>query len=268
MVYDGLEYGSERGFSFTQVREFFKDTLALFGPSKAGLAALRAGIVVGDKRFIDDLKHRAMMNQYFPARPALHAMEAYFNTAEPFAGKRREHLERMNADHRFHGLLMKALINGIGTMTEIAPKDRQKLVQAVMDHDGNGAVAAITRLNRPVAGVKVITTPQAGFFHLLDFSGLRKRVYPNDLVPNKCYSGWSKVRDAHDVSGALGIAENIRTASGEWSRLEKSDMVVRVSFAMPIEDIFDFTERLQRGMKNFVRPSRASGYKAEATLAP
>lgn len=260
MVYDGLEYGDQKPFSFAQVPEFFEDTLALFGPSKAGLANLRAGLVLGGRRYIQNLDGRAMMNQYFPSKPALHAIEAYFSTKKNFVKQRKDHLDQMNSDHRFRGLLMKALINGIESMPELNAQDISALVKTVMTHKMCDHKTADLFLKQKIPGIRVVTTPQAGFFHMLDFSGLRGRLISNDFVPYKRAGGQTRVEDEEAIHHVLGGAVNLRLAAGTWTGLDANEMMARVTFAMPVADIFDVVDRLRCGMKSFVSPVNESAH--------
>ena len=112
-----------------------------------------------------------------------------------------------------------------------------------------------------------MTTPESGFFHLLDFSAMKGKVYSNEFVHYKSYGGWTAVKKEDDITNVLGHGQNLRMASGGWSRLGQDDMIMRVTFAMPVADIFEMAERVRRGMKNFVDPISAPGYKPEPVPA-
>lgn len=254
MVYDGLEYGDEKPFAFSQIKELYKHCFTLFGISKAGLANLRGAVIVADSKKLDELNRGRMMSEYFVSKPALHAMEAYFNTTEPFLSQRRKHLDRMNEAHRIRGLLMKALINGMDTMDELNDRDRQKLISTVARTNGIGRAKAIKLLTAGIDGVRVLTTPQAGFFHLIGFSALKDREYSNSYVHYKRYSGMTKVEDACALRHVFGSEHKLSFAGGSWMGLDDKSMIVRATFAMPVTDIIEVTRRLREGMKAFSEP--------------
>ncbi|MDB5491342.1 MAG: hypothetical protein JWO78_1191 [Micavibrio sp.] len=250
MVYDGLEYSSEKPFAFAQIDELYKHCFTLFGISKAGLANLRGAVIVADSQKLHDLNHDRLLSEYFISKPALHAMEAYFNVTEPFLSQRRRHLDRMNDAHRFRGLLMKALINGMDTMAELDDADRQRLVQTIA-RSGKGKAEALRLLTAGIPGLRVLTTPQAGFFHLIDFSDLKGREYSNTFVHYKRYSGMTVAEDSEAIRHVFGAGQRLSFASGSWMGLDEKAGVARATFAMPVADIIEVTERLRAGMSDF-----------------
>jgi aspartate/methionine/tyrosine aminotransferase len=255
MVYDGLEYGTEKPFSFAQIPELFKDTFVLFGTSKAGLANLRGGLIIGDSEDMYALNHRSLMNEYFPSKVALHAMEAFFNVEEPFASQRRRHLDRLNKEHRFRGLLLKALVNGVDTMPEVQPADMRRMTNALMRHFAFSRQQATGRLHRNIPALKIISTPQAGFFHLVDFSALIGREYDNIHVPYKRYGGKSVVEDGAALSHVFTTGQQLHMAGGGWMGLGDKSMIGRMSFAMPVADIIESAYRLATGCRQFQCPA-------------
>lgn len=253
MVYDGLEYGDKKAFAFAQIDELFKDTFTLAGPSKAGLASLRGGVVIADSDDIYDLERLRINNNYFPSRPTLAALEAFYSTQEPFVTARRQHFNRLNRDHRFHGLFMKALINGIDTMAEAAPADKKKIIAAYATLESCTTQNAARKLKTGIKGVTVITTPEAGFFHVLDFSTLRGHTYQN---PRNHWEDKKPFADDDSLIDMLRAGQDIQSCNASWMGLPIERLMSRATFAIPLADILEFAKRLQKGIQTLSPPEK------------
>lgn len=243
IVYDGLEYGDKKPFAFAQIPQMYKDTFTLAGPSKAGLVNLRGGVVIGHDKDICEIEKRRVEYNYFPARPTLAAMEAFYSPAEKFADARARHLARMNKEHRFRGLFMKALINGINTLDEASDDDKRKIIGVYARLEECGIKAARAALEEGIKNVKVITAPESGFFHLVDFSAWRGGRFTS------ARNSWDKDKtfeSYYDLINILSDEENIGLASAGWMGLPGDTLVTRATFAAPLEDILEYTKRLRR----------------------
>ncbi|MGZ9109171.1 MAG: pyridoxal phosphate-dependent aminotransferase [Micavibrio sp.] len=237
MIYSGLEYADqEPAFGFAQLEreaEFtgiFKNTLTLFGPSKAGLVNLRAGLVIGHDRHIDSLRKIQQTTSYFPPKLSMHALEAFYSDKKTMAGWRHKHFEQLNEAHRFAGVLMKALVNGVDDAGEISAADHTRLADLIPDSK---------RLQRGIPGIRVITKPQAGFFHLLDFSGLEGRGLRDSQ------GALSDVFTGEESIDFLSRRVGLRFAYGSWAGLNHEDGIVRASFAKPLDEIVEFARRVE-----------------------
>lgn len=242
IVYDGLEYGDAKPFAFAQIPELYKDTFTLAGPSKAGLVNLRGGVVIGNDKDIHEIEQRRVEYNYFPARPTLAAMEAFYSPAEKFAAARARHLARMNAEHRFRGLFMKALVNGLSTLAEANDADRKKIVSAYARLEKCGVKDARAALDRGIRNIKIITTPESGFFHLVDLGALRGGTY------TASHNAWDKDKkfdSYYDLANIVSGAQNIGIASAGWMGLPRDSLLMRATFAAPLEDILEYTKRLR-----------------------
>jgi aspartate/methionine/tyrosine aminotransferase len=237
MIYSGLEYaGQEPAFGFAQLEreaEFagiFKNTFTLFGPSKAGLVNLRAGLVIGHDRHIDSLRKIQQTTSYFPPKLSMHALEAFYSDKKTMAGWRNNHFEQLNASHRFAGVLMKVLVNGVADAGDISATDRARLADIIPDPKS---------LQRGIPGVRVMTAPQAGFFHLLDFSALEGRLLRD------AQGALSDVFSGEESIDFLSRRVGLRFAYGSWAGLNHEDGIVRASFAKPLDDIIEFSRRVE-----------------------
>lgn len=254
IVYEGLEYGAEKPFAFAQIPELFKDTFTLAGPSKAGLVNLRAGVLIGDDHDIRDIEQRRSEHNYFPARVTLAGLEAYYSPEPSFVSAREKHLTRMNREHRFRGLFMKALINGLDSITEATPQDRRRIIAAYAKLENVPAEKAKAALARGIPGVKITTTPESGFFHLVDFSALRGSVIRTEhsLSASQIFSGH------YDLQNLLSVTQNIGIASAGWMGLPGDALITRATFAAPLEDILEYSKRLRAAAAQIKQPAPSS----------
>lgn len=234
LVYHGLQYDARKTVAaFAKQENGLKHTVTLMGPSKAGLAGLRAGIVVGDPEKIDKVKNILKTQAYFPSYTTLAAVEHFYAAKGAGADIKNRHMKTMNADHRFNGLLMKAMINGIDTMPELRPCDRRKIIHTVCRHYRLTGAQALDTMLKPLKGAKIITTPEAGFFHLIDFS--------------------QSIRKCHDDTLRIRLCEefNVQMVPIGWASKTREEDINRITFALPRAQIFEFVDRLRRCSAEF-----------------
>lgn len=256
LVYDGLEYADvPKGVGFGQLEDTAwgtpaDDTFTITGPSKAGLVNLRAGLIVS--KFATELRNMQLSTSYSSTDVAFHAVHAFYNDTEPFAAQRKKHLDRMNAEHRFNGQFMKSLIDGFGTTPELAKKDKERMIRLLARVDKISRSEARTRLENGIEGIKVITDPQAGFFHLLDYSNLIGRTYeytPQTAMGQPLEKQTLVFKDSEDIKKTFGIA-GIGFAYADWMGLDPvTNPITRVTFAEPPEKIIALANRLSEVTK-------------------
>ena len=246
MVYDGTEYqGETPAYSFLQVAACQKDTFVLLGVSKIGLAGLRAGLALGPEHLMKPLWDLQKDSTYFGSKPGLYALESYFSMQEPYQTWRREQLTRLEETHRPGGNLMKALIDGVESIKDIIPKEKTALIQSLVKHKNITEDAALKILNTPLAYVKVATSPKSGFFHMLDFTALK-----NSEFKKGNYT--TILGDDEKQFLTIFMKEfNLIFLRGEWVGLTQSDMMFRVTYAMPEADIIESVDRLRKALQLF-----------------
>jgi aspartate/methionine/tyrosine aminotransferase len=236
MVYDGLEYGDTKPFSFGQIEGAERDTFVLLGTSKAGFVTARAGLIVGPESTIQKMAQQAIYNDYFPQPLVIHALSGHMNLGKAHVRARTNHFRQMNQQHALCGKFMKAAINGIGNVQEITGPEADLLAQMV------GAGTSLKKsgikawLEKGTQGVKVITSPQSGFFHLLDFGSLKAPV--SEVKLDFEYG-------ENVVNAALERVANIRFATGGYTGLDPEAIILRATYACPPETIIALTERLR-----------------------
>jgi len=132
-------------------------------------------------------------------------------------------------------------VNGNEARAETTLEERNEMERLLVRHTGLSQKQAQRRLMDGVDSVHVATSPEAGFFHMLDFSGLKGRYFDDDLI--RSMDGF-KIDSERHIS-TLMRHFNVRFAAGAWAGLDQAQMFKRVTFALPPEDIIEFVERLR-----------------------
>lgn len=254
MAYDGLVYeGAQKPFPFAQAHDRvlgcsgFTDSFTLMSLSKAGLANMRAGLVIGPDDALNNLRALQLESGYAPPKAAMHALYAYFNDKAPYKKWRTDHLHQMNADHHFRGQLMKSLINGWSGMPEIDERQKQAMMDAVIECGIGRARAGRYLQDGLGAPIRIITNPQAGFFHLLDCNDLRGYTYRDASGRERA------LKEKHDIDRFMGET-NMQFCGAAWMGME-DQAYYRLTFAKPVADIVACAERL-RGVLSGVAPAQ------------
>jgi len=224
MVYDGLEYTSVRPASFIEMQDMAQNAVALFSLSKIGLVGLRAGLAVGHENIICRLHELQMRSCYFPSTPALHALQYYFSNEDVSAELREKHLDKLREAYYFAGLLLKALVNGLQNVPEATTAEHARMRHVLVQQRKYTQKEADALLANGIPGLKIITMPQAGFYHMLDFSAL----------------GTNEKEILQELETNYGI----KLGLSRWYGLTPETRVSRVHCAMERREIVELAERL------------------------
>ncbi len=255
MVYLGLEYDGRKAAAFMSIEEMYDNTIILAGGSKIGLTGLRTGIMIGSEHYIKKYKEDRALRQYFPSTVNMHALTPTFPTKAEHLKMRTDHLHQLNAVHLFSGKLMKALINGIDDV-DTTSAERKKMISHVARARNIGLVEAKKQLQDGILGINVTTTPQAGFFHMLDFSAFKgHHIKENIRYGDKYEIG--KLKDEWDLKW-MHRDVGLQFCSGAGCGYQSEDLIMRTTFAMPPRDIIKLVDRLQESIDVYIAPLQHS----------
>lgn len=243
MVYDGLQYDSSQSHcTFSEVMDEYEYCITLMGPSKNGLASLRAGLIVTPSNIMKDLRNMDRDSNYVASEMTLNVLTLFFNSTAEREQKRRAYQQKAVTHYRFAGLFMKALINGIDSVQADLSKSEQRRMHDVLRSTQNlTAEEARTALKSGINGLNIATTPQAGFFHLLDFSGLKGREFP---VQKNWGANYKFLESEYDFTDLCHEME-LGLATGSYMGTPKDVCVQRLTYALPLPEIVKATERLR-----------------------
>jgi len=253
LVYTGLEYkDAPKAFPFCRLPELCKDVLTLVGPSKIGLAGMRAGLIIADSNDIHNLQRAERLEGYCPSVTTLSLLTSIYNTEAAPTKEREAYQKKASTYYQYASLLTKALINGLPNMDEpISKATKTRMVKDICKAKNCTPQSAETLLTKGIKGVRVSTSPQSGFFHLVDFSGLIGREYDD---------GYHTGKDArvfcneYDVS-RLQEKFNFAMAAGGYTGMDINKCMRRITFAQEPAAIIDMVDRI-RGMSALTRQGR------------
>lgn len=255
MVYFGNEYDeTNKPSSFMGVRGMADNTFVLAGGSKVGLAALRIGILVGNEKSVHEIRKKGQNQNFNVSFPAMHALSMIFPVTHETRALRREHLRQSNAKHRFSGQLMRAMINGMDAV-DATGDEKKRIVDAVSEGLKISPYSARQRLKRGMDSVRVTTDPQAGFFHMLDFSDLQGSYYTTMIDPGARDIGAAEAKDEIALEFAHA-ATGLKFCSGTYVGLGMKTMQARTTFAMEPPGIVEAVRRMGESVKWFA-PTKA-----------
>jgi aspartate/methionine/tyrosine aminotransferase len=243
MIYDGLQYDSSQSHcTFSEVMDEYEHCITLMGPSKNGLASLRAGLIIAPSRIMSDLRNMDRDSNYVASDMTLNILSLFFNNSAEREQKRLAYQKRAISHYRFAGHFMKALINGIDSVqADLSKSDAVRMRDILRSTQNLTAKEATSALKSGINGLKISTTPQAGFFHLLDFSGLKGMKFP---VQKNWGAKYTVLQSEHDFTD-LCHEMNLGLATGSYMGTPIELCVQRLTYASPLPEIVNATERLR-----------------------
>ncbi len=236
MVYDGLQYkDSPAPCSFSEALPDSKDWVTITGPSKNGLAALRAGLVIADNKLITRLREMDTHSGYCPSELTMNLLSTYFNPSAKIQKLKTNYRQQATEHYEFSAQFLKAMINGADTMKgDISKTDLRKMLATIKDTTFLSSHGATSLLNQGIEGLNISTTPQAGFFHLLDSKQLSDKGIPTERE-------WEYTEKKF----------NLTTASGVYMGMKAAQCTRRITYAMESKDLVALALRLQKITKEY-----------------
>lgn len=243
MVYDGLQYDSSQSHcTFSEVMDKYKYCITLMGTSKNGLASMRAGLIIATSNIMNDLRNMDRNSNYVASDMTLNILSLFFNNSAEREQKRLAYQKKAITHYRFAGQFVKALINGIDSvLTDLSKSDAKRMHDILRATQNLTAEEARTVLKSGIKGIKISTNPQAGFFHLLDFSGLKGMGFSVEKNWGATYRVLESEHDFTDLCNKMGLS----LASGSYMGTPKDICSQRLTYALPLPEIIRATERLK-----------------------
>jgi|TARA_R110002126_G_scaffold13118_1_gene56262 aspartate/methionine/tyrosine aminotransferase len=263
MVYLGLEYTDKKPMPFLNVSEMYDNTVMLAGGSKIGLTGLRTGVMIGSEKYVEAYKKEKKLKQYFPSTLNMHALTPVFPSEDAHIKMRKKHLKALNTKHQFSGLLMKAIVNGLDDV-EITTAQREKMISLYSNIKKISTVDAEERLSKGIHGINITTTPQSGFFHLVDYSAFKGMPFIEQKRYYEPIIG--TLKDEWDLQTMHREAQ-LGFCAGEHCGYTRDDMIVRTTFAMTTREVIALTSRMEYAIDEHIRPLQHTYPEKPKTLA-
>ena len=256
LVYLGTEYNPDKKpFPFAALNNRCeKDNLTnlvftVAGGSKIGLNGLRTGLLITtDSDRSKELFDKTRNCQYFAPFPNIFALEAVFPNSDntELNAMRDAHLASLREAHQFSGNFLKALVNGIDSV-QCSDEDRGKMIRCVSHILEISQESAKNILSDGIDGINVITSPESGFFHLLEFPNTNGKFY-NNCFSHKQFSGAQEIKDDDDIEKLFGFGFGIKLCRGSFCGFGTEDMIMRCSYAFSPGTIVEMSQKLTAGM--------------------
>jgi len=226
LVYRDLTFDrNELSVPVSSIKGMFQNTISLFSLSKAySLASIRAGAIVADETVIRGIRNSIFQTLDSVSTLQVAAIAGAFNTSTERQKTYDKYFSKLIPEYQYRYQLIKALVEGL---TSVQDKNLQKRI--IQDVEKYAGKSAAPKLLQGIKGVCLAakTTPEAGFFALLDFSALK----------NKYYYGL-QIKQEKDLMKFLFNDNNIKFISGEsisWP--DNQQFIGRVTFALVPEDL-------------------------------
>lgn len=200
--------------------KYFNNTISLFGISKAyGLASFRAGVMVAPIPICNAINDQ--MYQNMVSMPVLQVQSTVgaFNGSKKRYKIARRYFKKVIDEYKYRYLLFLALIEGIDVIKENKIKNR--IIKDIKKHVKNGVTLKMLLEGIPNVEVRRKTTPDSGFFAVLDFTKIRGKKYDGNSI-----------NDDYDLLKYLYSKGRIEYIMGKSMNWPNDEIIARVNFAL------------------------------------
>lgn len=214
--------------TFAKTKSMQQRSLTLYGPSKQfGLAAIRAGFVLGPKDIIRSIAHSVFMHANMPSVYSQNALRYVFSLP---LDEKIKYLNQTRAEYALRRDLALALVQGIAhvkdkthqreisemlTQNKISPKQQQEILQGI-------------------PGLSITNIPESGFFLLLDMSAFKGK-----------YIGRTLLNNSMDMQKFIYCLTDVNMVPSELN-FDFSKPSLRFSFCIPPADIIEALLRIRK----------------------
>ncbi len=214
----------------------WQNVISFMGLSKAfGLAGIRSGMIIADEVIVRGVRNSIFQEIDSASHINAIALQAAFNTSSEREREYADYFTYTISEYRFRFDLIKAAVNGIASVAEANRKRIVEFVKSTLESD------EAEKWLTPIDEVDFVpgTTPESGFFCLLDFSALRGKkigecVIEDDLSLLKCL--FSRYRINFITGKSIG-----------WPK--KDSIIARVSFSCESDKIIRVFSYLKKELE-------------------
>lgn len=233
LVYRDLGFNRDNlAIPISSIKGMFKNTISLFGLSKSyGMASIRAGAIVADETIIRGIRNSIFQSLDSISTLQVAAITGAFNSSPERNEAYDKYFSKIISEYQYRYHLVKALVDGVRSIKDDNLKDR--IIDDVVSYAG---YEKAKKLLQGIDGVKMAknTTPEAGFFALLDFSAIK----------DKYYYGL-KISEEKDLMKFLYCDNNIKFISGKsisWPN--KKQFIGRITYALERDILIKFISKI------------------------
>ena len=182
LIYRDLTYDqNDLALPMATYDKYFNNTISLFGVSKAfGLASIRAGVVVAPtpicKALTTEIEYQ--MTGYPVVQAA--CITGAFNGTNKRYKDVKNYLDPIINEYQYRFLLLKALVEGINTIKNVDAKNR--IIKDLNKYVKDENTKKLLLEGIPNVEIRKGTTPESGFFAVIDFTKLKGKKYDNNII--------------------------------------------------------------------------------------
>lgn len=261
IVYRDITYDKDNlALPIASIPGMFNNTITLLSLSKSySMAALRAGFVIADEIVIRDVINKTFQEMDSAPDIVGRALAGAFNARNERAKIYNKYFKQLRNIYIYRCMLLKALVSGIDSVPKKYKAKIYKNVSKVLTEinmnlsdlpfDAKVSINE-TEINMALAGLPFVDfpeqlpTPEAGFFAILDFTGLKGMKYKG-----------RPIRSEYDLLKFFYETYRIRFLVGQsisWPY--ENELVGRISYS--IEE-----EKLITALLNMNKAIRTLDYK-------
>lgn len=238
LVYRDLGFNRDNlALPISSIKGMFKNTISLFSLSKSyGMAGIRAGAIVADEIIIRGIRNSIFQSLDSISTLQVAAITGAFNNSPERNAAYDKYFSQIVPEYQYRYHLVKALVDGIRSIEDNHLKN--KIINNVVSYAGGEKAK---HLLQGIDGVSIVnnTTPEAGFFALLDFSALKNKYY---------YS--LKISEETDLMKFLYCDNNIKFISGKsisWPN--KKQFIARITYALDRETLIKSMSKIRESVR-------------------
>ena len=178
LVYRDISYDENNiAKPMASIKGMFRNTISLFGLSKSyGLASLRAGFIVADEIIIREVVNRIFQGMDSSPEITGYALKGAFNTSIERKQAYNEYFVPLRKIYKHKYNLLKALVNGISSITE----EKELIEKEIKEELKDNAYKLLNGI--PLISFPKNLEPNAGFFAILDFTKIKGMKYNNRII--------------------------------------------------------------------------------------
>ena len=163
--------------------KYFNNTISLMGISKAfGLASFRAGVIVAPIPIC-----RGITTQIFETMDStpvvqVESVAGAFNASDKRYREYNRYFRSLMKEYEYRYELFRAMVEGIGSIKDM--KTRNKIIRDIKYYEKDDKIRKLLLEGIPNVEIRKGTTPEYGFFAVMDFTKLKGKKYGDKVIEN------------------------------------------------------------------------------------
>ena len=163
--------------------KYFNNTISLMGISKAfGLASFRAGVIVAPIPIC-----RGITTQIFETMDStpvvqVESVAGAFNASDKRYKEYDSYFKPLMKEYRYRYELFRSMVEGIDSIKDI--KIRNKIIRDIKHYEKDDNSRKLLLEGIPGVEIRKGTTPESGFFAVMDFTKLKGKKYGDKVIEN------------------------------------------------------------------------------------